>query len=142
MESIELDDAILGEVQLPQDLELAQSSDPCDLVLRNVELFEPHVVKALDLPDLVAAEGQDDETLVELYLFDHFDLIRVQEQVLEVWVLLDSLDFGDLVVRVVHPFEVGWWGEVKHLGDAVVACIQLHQVLDVGEGSQGGQVVV
>ena len=51
---------------------------------------------------------------------------------LQVWVETDILDNADLVLTVVDRLKVGWWREVKHLLDSVVAGIELDKVLGIG----------
>ena len=61
---------------------------------------------------------------------------------LEVGVEADVLDLFDLVVRVVHHFQVRGRCEVQHLLDSVVAGVELDEMFDVSEVDKGGQRIV
>ena len=60
---------------------------------------------------------------------------------LKVWVEANVLNLLNLVVRVIDNLEVSGGREVKHLLDAVVACVELDQVLDVTKVLKSGQRV-
>ena len=101
--------------------------------MREVQLFQVHTFKVLNLSDLVLSEGERHQALVAGESFDLSDLVVVQTEMLHVWVEHDVLDLCDLIARVIDYFKIGRRGKVEHLHNSVVAGVELDQVLDVGQ---------
>ena len=60
----------------------------------------------------------------------------------DVWVETNVFNRLDIIVRVIYNFQVCRWGEVKHILDAIVACVELYEMLDVRQVLQRRQLVV
>jgi len=97
------------------------------------------VVQVLDKRDFILAEGEADQALVSVEAFNLLDFVVVEAEVFHVWVKAHVFNHCDIVVGVVDDLKVSGRGEVKHLFYAVVACVQLNQMLDVSQVLQRRQ---
>ena len=112
------------------------------MVLRQVELLQIQVVKVFDARYFILAEGQRDQALVTRDSFNLFYFVVVQAEMFDVWVETNVFNRLDIIVRVIYHFQVCRWGEVKHILDAIVACVELYEMLDVRQVLQRRQLVV
>ena len=132
-------DMVLGEVELLEVRKAAQAGDLADLVLGQVQVFKVEFVQVLNFRNLVHAKGEGRQTFVAGQAFNFADLVVIEAQKLYVGIKADVFDSFNLVVRVVDNFEVSRGSEIEHLGDAIIARIQLNQVLNLTQVAQTRQ---
>lgn len=141
LETLEFADLVLGQVEGPQNWQSLQSFDLGELICTQHQVLDPEVVEILYLLDLVAREGKNSETFVQLKSIDSLDVILVEIQVLEVFILEGILNGDNLVARIVNPLKIGWWGEIESVLDEVARGIQSDQVLDISQWLQRCEII-
>lgn len=133
LEPCQVPDVVLRQVELLQEGQVAEACNLANLVLAQVDFFQVQAVKVLDFLDLIHAKRERRQALVRFETLNLANLVVVEAQELQVRVEAHVLDHFYLVVRVVDDLEVRRRSEIKHLGDAIVARVQLDQVLDVAQ---------
>jgi len=116
---------ILGQIQSSQDWKSLKSFDLSEFIGTNKQFFDPKVVQVLNLGNLVSNERKHSQTLVVFKSFDPGDAIVVEVEVFQVDVGVHSGDSQYLIARIVHPLQIGWRSEVKHVTQLVIRGIQL-----------------
>lgn len=78
-----------------------------------------HAFNILNLANPVGVQTQDLQMLIRTNIFNFLNQVTVEVEVTKVRVDGHIVDFGDLVVREVHPFKGGRGRKVQHLGQLV-----------------------
>ena len=94
-----------------------------------------------DFLDFVSVEGQDPEVFVSVQAVDGGNIIIVQIDIFEVLVGMYILYAHDTITRVITPLQIRGWRKIQHEFNLVVRCIQLNQMTDVTQFRERCQLV-